>query len=231
VVLSFGLPDGTRRARLERATDPLLFSANPGGTGVSEKVYEWAFEGGSSDAVFEIGDLPPHSGNWWYRLAAWGDFGESISIDGPVFVDRSSIRRLSVSIGPNPWGGTGPVRVFLAGHDGEGRRDELGERVAQSPSSEGTVALFDVTGRRIAEIPRVNTGSNDSLQLRGEIGSTRGVATGDPTSESIPEEFIEAIEWTPRDRAGRPLASGVYYLRWLDSLARERAQARWVVLR
>ena len=200
VELTLGLPEGVQEAFVERGDDPAVFSRPEGGLRVFERVFPSSVP--ASAIPFE--DAPPGSGGWWYRLTVRGDFGTIAVMTGPVFLTAAPLPLRSVSIGPNPWSGSGSVRIFLGA----------------PPSAVGVLTLFDVRGRRVTDIPW--TGPTSS-------GSAR--TADSPAPGSVSRGIPGAFEWTPRDRAGRPLVSGVYYLRWLDGSGRERAEARWVVLR
>lgn len=92
-------------------------------------------------------------------------------------------------------------------------RGEVELRLAPGVPGRGTLHLHDAQGRRVTTIT---------------LGDARTLGESEPGPGG--EESV-GLRWAPRDHAGRPLPSGVYYLGWHDLDGAERAATRWVVLR
>ncbi|MEZ4651242.1 MAG: carboxypeptidase-like regulatory domain-containing protein, partial [Candidatus Eisenbacteria bacterium] len=222
VRLTIELPHGPASVEVERSTDAFAGSETP--VVVLEDLV-----GGADGVILNRTDAPPPGVPSWYRLTADDGEREWRVIAGPVVVAAAVMDGFRLTVSPSPWSGWGPIRIELAASGGGAVLGaESGSTSANSSVASGvgpgSLRLFDVGGREVAKIGLDHVGAADP-----GVSGAKTVASGPATRSD--SAVLGALLWSPRDRSGRPLASGVYYLRWSDQSGRERARARWLVLR
>jgi hypothetical protein len=115
----------------------------------------------------EVRDAPPPGAAYAYRVTAIGSDGSRERL-GPIVVEVPAAREaVRLAVWPNPAGAGTAIRI------------------ASSADGPGVLAVFDVTGRRVAEL------------WSGSLAPGSHV-----------------FRWDGRDAGGRLLPNGAYFVRW-----------------